>query len=297
MRRNKTVCGYLLVIISAVMFGCMPLLTRLIYEEGINSFSLVFLRNTLSVPMLAIASKISGLKLKTEPRALPSIAVLSIVGCCITPLLLYISYTDIDTGTATVFHFIYPAAVMLLSLIFLKTKLKAGNLISLLLCIAGICMFYTPGVKVGIMGSAVALLSGVTYASYIVGLSAFRYKNIPNLVFYFYGAISSSLLSLIFCLCTGNLVFPASVKGWILCILFALIFNVGAGVLFQKGTFIIGGERASILSTFEPITSVIVGMTFLNESGSLRTVIGTVLVVAAAVLIAVYDMKHKNSKE
>jgi drug/metabolite transporter (DMT)-like permease len=247
--------------------------------------------------MLAIAVKISGLKLKTEQRALPSIAVLAIVGCCITPLLLYISYTDIYTGTATVFHFIYPAAVMLLSLIFLKTKLKAGNLISLLLCIAGICMFYTPGVKVGIMGSAVALLSGVTYASYIVGLSAFRYKNIPNLVFYFYGAISSSLLSLIFCLCTGNLVFPASVKGWILCILFALIFNVGAGVLFQKGTFIIGGERASILSTFEPITSVIVGMTFLNESGSFRTVIGTVLVVAAAVLIAVYDTKHKNSKE
>ena len=33
-------------------------------------------------------------------------------------------YTDIDTGIATVFHFIYPALVMILGMVFLKSKLR-----------------------------------------------------------------------------------------------------------------------------------------------------------------------------
>ena len=35
----------------------------------------------------------------------------------------------------------------------------------------------------------------------------------------------------------------------LLCILLALVISVGAVVMFQRGTFMIGGERASILST------------------------------------------------
>ena len=37
---------------------------------------------------------------------------------------------------------------------------------------------------------------------------------------------------------------------------------MGAAVLFQSGTRLIGGERASILSAFEPITGVIIGIAF-----------------------------------
>ena len=60
MRKNKVILGYTLVIASAVIYGLMPLLTRFIYMEEVNSFTLVFLRNILPVPMLAIAAKIQG---------------------------------------------------------------------------------------------------------------------------------------------------------------------------------------------------------------------------------------------
>lgn len=297
MKKNKLILGYFLVIASAVIFGCMPLITRLLYAEGLNSFTLVFLRNLLSLPMLAVGAALGGSRLRVKPRALPSIGILAVMGCCVTPMLLYISYTDLDTGIATVFHFIYPAAVMLLSFLFLKNRLGVGNLLSLALCIAGICMFYTPGAKIGVMGSTVALLSGVTYAVYIVGLSKFRYKDISSFVFNFYGAACCAVTALAICLCTGGVSLPTSLKGWLLCVLFAFVFNVGAVVLFQKGTFLIGGERASILSTFEPITGVVVGIAFLNEGGSWRTAAGTVLVVLASVLIAVTDMKNKKKEE
>lgn len=298
MKKNKIVIGYILVIISAVIFGCMPLITRFIYRENINSFSLVFLRNLISIPMLAIAVKICGKSLKIEARALPSIAWIAIVGCCATPMLLYTSYTFIDTGVATVFHFIYPAIVMLLGFLFLKNKIKLVDLLSLAVCIMGICMFYTPGAKFSVTGSALAILSGVTYAIYVIGLAGFRYKaKISGFLFQFYGAIFCSVTAFAFCFFSGRLVLPTSIKAWALCALFALVFNVGAVVLFQLGTGYIGGERASVLSAFEPITSVVVGMAFLNESGNWRTALGTFLVVSATVMIAVFDMRKKNSEK
>ena len=52
---------------------------------------------------------------------------------------------------------------------------------------------------------------------------------------------------------------PSTINGWLLCLLFANLVTTGAVVLFQQGAFIIGGEKASILSSVEPATSVIVG--------------------------------------
>ena len=85
-----------------------------------------------------------------------------------------------------------------------------------------------------------------------------------------------------------------------LCAVFAILINAVATVLFQQGTFIVGGQRASILSTMEPITGVVVGALFLGEfagkSGAsiARTVIGSALVVAATVMIALLDSKKKK---
>ena len=69
----------------------MPLMTRLIYREGVNSFSLVFLRNLISLPVLAIAARLGGRSLKIKPQALPSIGGIALLGCCATTILLYTS--------------------------------------------------------------------------------------------------------------------------------------------------------------------------------------------------------------
>ena len=296
MRKNKIFLGYLLVILSGVLYGSMGLLATLIYNEGVTPYSLVFLRNILSLPMLAIAATISGKSLKINPRALPSIGWIAVIGCCVTPLLLYVSYGFIGTGMTTVFHFIYPAVVIVLSLVFLKSKFKLGNIISLVICLAGICTifaFSSSDEPISIVKSIPALLSGLTYAVYILGLSGFRHKEISGFVFNFYGASCCAVVSFIVCLCSGNINFPSSAKGWLLCVLFALICNVGAVVLFQSGTRLIGGERASILSAVEPITGVIIGIAFLSEGWGWSTVVGTALVVVSCVMIAVFDMKKE----
>ena len=162
---------------------------------------------------------------------------------------------------------------------------------SLVICIIGICLFYTPGQRITVWGSTLALLSGITYAIYVVLLAEFKYKEITGFLFGFYLALSNSIIMLVILLATNQLMLPATLSGWILSIVFAFVVNVCGVILFQKGTFLTGGTRASILSTFEPVTSVVVGIAFLSESAGVATIIGTILVILSSILIAVSDMK------
>ena len=285
--------GYLFVIVSAVIYGCMPLMAKAIYAEGSNAMTLVFLRNILALPVLAVLAWMQNKTLKIPVRAVGAISLLAAFGCCATPVLLFSSYHYIPSGTATVFHFIYPSLVVFIGLIFLKKKVQPGTLLSMLLCLGGICLFYKPGADFHWGGSGLAIGSGLTFATYVVLLSVYKNKEISGWLFTFYVALSSSVIMGIACVATGNLALPQSLLGWGLCLLFALGVTCGAVMLFQQGTFLIGGERASILSTFEPITSLVVGVLFLSERIGTRDYIGAVLVIAASVLIAVFDMKKK----
>ena len=70
----------------------------------------------------------------------------------------------------------------------------------------------------------------------------------------------------------------------------------GAAVLFQQGTLIIGGQLASILSTAEPIVSMIVGVLVFREALTAQTAIGAVLVVAASILIVALDIRKADKQ-
>ncbi len=284
--------GYIFIILSAIIFGLMPLMAKFIYAQGVNSVSLVFLRNILSLPILAALAIYKENGIKIDIRALPQISFIAIMGCCITPLLLFTSYNFISSGTATVFHFIYPAVVVICEIIFLKSKKNYIHIISVIICITGISLFYNSNDPINLKGSICALLSGITYAIYVISLSVFKNKKTSIFGFSLQVAAICSIIMLVICIATKQLTFPHSVFGWLLTIFFAFALNIGAVVLFQKGTFLIGGSRASILSALEPITSVLAGTLIFDEHLSIITIIGTILVIAASVLISINDIQN-----
>ena len=77
--------------------------------------------------------------------------------------------------------------------------------------------------------------------------------------------------------------------------LFSLMVTTGAVVLFQQSTFLIGGERASILSTLEPITSIVIGVIVFLEPLGFRTLLGVIFVVSASILTALFDIRSKQA--
>lgn len=291
---KKKSIGYIMVIVSAFLFGCMPLITQFIYEQNINRETTVLLRNMLALPVLGIMALVQNKTLKIPLKSLPTISLIALMGCCVTPLLLYGSYSKIGTGTATVFHFIYPAVVVLISVVFLRKKLNWGTLLSVGLCVVGICLFYDPKAKLDWAGCGLALASGVTYAVYVVLLSVFKHKKVSGFTLSFYISLVCTVVMLIVCLVTNKLTLPTNLTGWLLCMLLALVISVAAVVMFQRGTFLIGGERASILSTVEPLTGVVMGWLVFDENLSVGMGIGSALVIAACVLIAVFDSKDKK---
>ena len=66
--------------------------------------------------------------------------------------------------------------------------------------------------------------------------------------------------------------------------------------LFQKGTLLIGPQRAAILSTFEPITSLVIGILVFDEQLSLRSAAGVTRILTAVPLIALSDL-HTNQQQ
>lgn len=291
--RYKCLKGYLFAVLSAVIYGCMPLMATAIYADGVNPFTLVFLRNLFSLVPLALLAYRERKTLLVPRALLPSISLISLLGCSITPMLLFSSYRFIASGTATVFHFAYPAIVVIGEILFLRKKAEASNIISVLLCVIGISLFYTPQQSLNLTGSALALLSAVTFAGYVILLSHFDSSRVSGFLFSFYIALVSCIASLLICLSTNSLTLPATPLGWGLCILFSLLVTTGAVVLFQQSTFLIGGERASILSTLEPITSVVIGIVIFHEPLGIRVFLGTLLVVAASILTALLDIKKQ----
>lgn len=288
--------GYIYIILSAVIFGLMPLMAKNIYNEGVTPSSLVLFRNMFSMPFLIVLAFLTKGTIKIPLKTVPSVSIIAIMGCCLTPFLLFSSYNYIPSGAATVFHFIYPAAVVIIGIIFLKQKIDITNLISVVLCIVGVSFFNTSNEANDFFkGSILALASGVTYAIYIVLLAKFKNNEVTGFLFSFYIALISAISMFIICLITDSLKFPTSLNGWLLTVFFAIVLNVGAVVLFQQGTFLIGGERASILSTLEPITSVVAGIIVFDEF-SYMYIIGTVIVLSASAILAIKDLKASKKE-
>ncbi len=297
METKSTIKGYLYAVLSAAIYGLMPMMAKFIYADGVSSLCLVFLRNALALPFLALCAFGQQKTLKAPLKEAVSISGISLLGCAVTPVLLFYSYQYIPSGIATVFHFIYPAVVVLLGIVLFRRKAEWEKICSSAICLVGVSLFYTPGAPLDLRGSLAALFSGITFALYVLFLSSYKNKTISGFLFNFYAALSSTVVMAILVCAMGDFHFPTTLKGWLLTLIFAVAVTVGAVGLFQQGTFLIGGEKSSVLSTVELMVGVIMGILVFREEVSWQSLLGSALVFCASVFIAVQDMKKAKKKK
>ncbi|MBQ9749418.1 MAG: DMT family transporter [Clostridia bacterium] len=298
MQKRKMLLGCLYIIFSAVIFGCMPLMAKHLYADGVNSMTLVALRNTVSLPFLLLIAVLKKEPFPASARDALPVFWIGILGCAVTPLLLFSSYNYMNSGAATVLHFVYPAAVLLLEFVFLG-GVKRESLIAIALCIVGIALFYNPAEGLSLAGSALALLSGLSYAGYIFLLGRIGKRGMGGFAFSFFATLAATVVMWIACFASGAVALPRTAFGWGLSVAFALVVNIGAVMLFQSGAFIIGAQKAAILSTFEPITSLIVGYFAFSEAVAPLSILGSVLVIAASAVIGMAgegEEAHENKE-
>ena len=143
------------------------------------------------------------------------------------------------------------------------------------------------------MGIILAFASGVAYAFYVIYYSHSGLSALDPYVLALYLSLFSSVEVLLVAFLTNQMVLQLPVYAWGLTVVFSFFVSVVATVFFQIGAKLIGPQRVSILSTFEPLTSVVAGAALFHEELTLRSVLGIVCVLAAVSLLAVQKSKSE----
>lgn len=278
--------GATLVILSAVVFGLNPFFARSIYANGGNAWTLTFLSKAIGVPGLFLLHRLSGSQAVSLDRDCIKKLLICSLGCASAPILLYSSYPYISSGMATTLHFTYPAIVLLSCAIGFHDRLTFRQGLCCALCMAGILCFYTPYGNNNVTGILLALLSGSAYAFYVVYLSKSGLQELPPLQLALWLFLFASVEAFVVSSVTGQLEFELTNTGWQMAILFSILHACVATIAFQAGAKYIGPQSASFLSTFEPLTSVLVGVMLFQEPFSLRDGFGIACILASVVLLS-----------
>lgn len=285
-KNNKRNMGALYVVASAVLFGLMPLFTKTAYQYGSNAYSAAFGRFFFgSLILLAIILIKPGTRLRLERKQLLRIFELSLLYAAM-PVLLYESYNYLNSSLATTLHFTYPVIVIVIMTLFFGNKINLKQIICTALCAAGIVLMCEPGDTAHTVGIVFAVISGLAYALYIIFLGRSDLNSVPALTLCFWLSLFSAIEIGIVAVFAGKMSFMISPQGWIAEFMLALFCTVFALMMFQKGVFLCGEVKASLLSTFEPITSAVVGVIVFNESITLKIMIGIAAILLSAVLLA-----------
>ena len=286
-RINNRTFGVIATIASAVLFGCMPLFVKTILAGGGNTLTVTGLRFFLSLPALFFFLKWKKIPFTLTCKEIKQIFLLTLFGYGSTPLLLFASYNYIPSGMATTIHFCYPAFTILGCILFLKQKPQAQKLFCVALCMIGVFLFYngSGNGSTAFPGLILAFISGITYSFYVIYLDASGLQSMNTFKLIFYMHLMASPIIFAASALTGNLTFHLSANAWLVMIFMSLSLCFISVSGFQIGVKYIGPANTTILSTFEPITSLIVGILVYHEPLSVRSIVGCIAILSATIIV------------
>lgn len=280
--------GIVFTVIATVIFGITPAIGKLSYALGNNGIQLSFLRHLIVLPLffLIVVYRKESFRL-TKQQTFDVVKVG--LGSALTIVTLYSSYSFIGVGSATVLHFLYPLFVVLLNFFFYHQKLNTKQILCLVIAIAGVFCFVDPSFD-SMIGFFLAVISGVFFAYYMVGMDHSTIRQLSPYVFNFYLVLLNVVLIFILALLTNSF-HAMPIEGYLLSGIVAIFTSLIGVVLLQKGIYCLGASLTAILSTLEPMTSVVVGILFLNETMTFFKVIGCILVLISTFIL----VKNQNA--
>lgn len=166
---NLKVKGTILGIVSAVSYGTNPLGALFLYQEGLNSNSVLFYRFSLAAVVLACILFIQKQSFRLSRKEVKTLCLLGIL-FAVSSLTFYTSFHHMDAGIASTLLFVYPIMVAVIMSLFFKERISPVTMFSIILALSGIALLYRGGTGAGLNGLGVSLvmIASLTYALYIV---------------------------------------------------------------------------------------------------------------------------------
>jgi drug/metabolite transporter (DMT)-like permease len=192
-------------------------------------------------------------------------------------LILFVIATKLTTAANAIFlQYTAPIYVLIFEPLINKTKYEKTNVITILVCFFGMTLFFMTKLSAGYRdGNIIALLSGVAYAAFLLGMR----KNKKEYQFssIFYGNILVALVC-----------FPSifSIQNFtlnnFLMVSYLGIFQIGvAYAIFSYGLKRVYAIEASLISMIEPVLNPVWVFLGYGEAPSFMAIIGGIIIISA----------------
>ena len=292
---SQTTRGIVCIMLSAILFGLMPVLVKLTCENGSNGLNASFLRTLICLPIIYAILRMRGIPAGFARNHWKSLFWAFGVGGAGTTTLLYLSYAYVPVGVATSLHFVYPAAVTLAYVIFFKARPQISMWVALAACMTGILILEgkTSDSGANLTGVILALASGLACAVYFIGIDKTGLKFTSPHKLLFALCCVSTLCTGALGLLTGQITFDLTATAWTYTIILAVTTTFGAAGLLQRGIQLTDGTTAAILSTFEPITSFMFAAVILGEAVTATQIISCGFILLSVVILTRTKLSSK----
>lgn len=289
------VAGFVMAILSAVLYGASAVVTKMISDQGVAVYSILLFRGIIGGVMLAGVSRLRGLDIGGMGTGMQKKAViLSVFGSGATLLMLNKAYLYLPVGSVTTIHYLFPVIVNVLGARMSKKHLSLGTKLVLSICMAGTLLLFDSMACSQLPGVVYALISVVTWSFHLLYLEHSGLAGCPVFAVAVWQCGTVAVMGLLGGVVEGHTL-GLAVDALPLLALTALMNNVLANILLQAGVKRIGGSLAAILCIFEPISSIVLGCFILGESMSGRqTTAVAVILTAIGVLIIMRGREERT---
>ena len=289
----KGLTGILLIAISAASFGTLAIFGRFLYADGMDIFTLLFLRFGIAAALMTLI-----LLMRKEPfpggrflLQLIGMGGLGYVGQSFS-YLTAIRYAS--AGLVALLLYLYPMFVFVLSVIVLREKVTWIKVFALLLALTGTALTVDPagGELTGIL---LAISAALIYSVYIiVGTNVMKHVSAVQssvVIFASAGAVYGILTAV------NGVHLPTTNSGWFGIIGIVLVATIIPVVTFLAGLERIGPTNAAMLSTLEPVVTVLLAAWIFSERLQPITLLGGGLILVAVILLTRGEFKPVTSEQ
>jgi len=281
----------LFVVISAIAFGAIPVFARAAYDAGSDPISVLFFRFSIAsiimIPFIAV-QKIPF----PRGRFLLGLMLMGGIGYVGQSFCYFTALTMASAGLVAILLYLYPAIVVILSSLLFKERITGLKVSALILALTGTVLTIGLGGGGSLLGIALAMTAPFIYSAYILAGSKIT-KEVEILSSSTVVMISASFVFGAFIAVKG-LNMPQTLVGWGGILAIALISTVIAIIAFFAGLKRVGPTNASMLSTFEPVTTVVLAAIVFGEEIGFMRVVGGFLILMAVILLAKSEFRNKS---
>ena len=200
-------------------------------------------------------------------------------------------YHYLSSGLATALVYTDPIWCTIIGLLFLGDKFSLKQTSSIILATVGVMMMtgvFTEDGTFSALGLFWGLMSGLSYALYLIFVPRLNLKRIPSLKLTFYVFFIGMILLAAYNITTeGRIETVPDTECWINIILLGLIPTALSNICVTMSLRLIDSTIVAILGAFEPLTAMVIGILVLGDPWSLLSLSGAALILLAVAILTI----------